>query len=184
MVEPQILNSTVHHSGVFSIQMYTRKSAAFRNALKFNRPISQFLMCPDTRLYVQAAQGSGQIWPGLCELFPGCKSRGLQGHAADHSGVASAIEVRQGTGRSFGHVRSDPHGVAAILWPLPWVGDVDGLETCERLSGALADAQIQKSRPTQSPGVASPRAIGATVPARLCPLEIGICSDDRMMGAG
>jgi hypothetical protein len=47
MVEPQILNSTVHHSGVFSIQMYTRKSAAFRNALKFNRPISQFLMCPD-----------------------------------------------------------------------------------------------------------------------------------------
>ncbi|MGJ0561139.1 hypothetical protein, partial [Methylocystis sp.] len=47
-VEPQILNSTVHHSGVFSIQMYTRKSAAFRNALKFNRPISQFLMCPDT----------------------------------------------------------------------------------------------------------------------------------------
>ncbi|PWB90038.1 hypothetical protein C5688_11955, partial [Methylocystis sp. MitZ-2018] len=32
---------------VFSIQMYTRKSAAFRNALKFNRPISQFLMCPD-----------------------------------------------------------------------------------------------------------------------------------------
>ncbi|MGJ0531864.1 DUF1403 family protein, partial [Methylocystis sp.] len=48
-VEPQILNSTVHHSGVFSIQMYTRKSAAFRNALKFNRPISQFLMCPDTQ---------------------------------------------------------------------------------------------------------------------------------------
>jgi len=28
--------------------MYMRKSAAFRNALKFNRPISQFLMCPDS----------------------------------------------------------------------------------------------------------------------------------------
>jgi hypothetical protein len=36
----------------------------------------------------------------------------------------------------------------------------------------------------KSPGVARPRAIGATVPARLCPLEIGICSYGRMMGAG
>jgi len=33
-------------------------------------------------------------------------------------------------------------------------------------------------------GVARPRATGATVPARLCPLEIGICSYGRMMGAG
>lgn len=64
------------------------------------------------------------------------------------------------------------------------VGDVDGLEACERLFGALADAQIQKSRPTQGPGVARPRAIGATVPACLCPLEIGICSYGWMMRAG
>lgn len=39
-------------------------------------------------LYVQTAQSAGQIWPGLCELLPGGQSRGLQGYAADDSGLA------------------------------------------------------------------------------------------------
>src|SRR4029077_21283213 len=73
-------------------------------------------------IYVQAPQGAGQIWPGLRELLPGGQRRGLQVHAADHPRMASAIEVRQGTGRSFDHVRSDPQGLASILWPLLWIG--------------------------------------------------------------
>ncbi|MFA6205286.1 hypothetical protein, partial [Methylocystis sp.] len=62
-----ILNSTVHHSGVFSIQMYTRKSAAFRNALKFNRPISQFLMCPDSGVRRERAFHAHRAMPNRRE---------------------------------------------------------------------------------------------------------------------
>jgi hypothetical protein len=42
--------SSVHHPGFISIQMYILKSAASHIALKFNKPISRFLMSRDSEL--------------------------------------------------------------------------------------------------------------------------------------
>lgn len=51
--------------------------------------------------------------------------------AADYPGMASATDVRPRIGRPGSDVQSDSEGVAAVLRPLPWLGDVGDLETHE-----------------------------------------------------
>ncbi len=68
-----------------------------------------------------------------------------QGHAADDQGMAPATEERQELGPPIGHVRSDPEGLAAILWPVLRIGAQASVAKHEPVSDPMADAQAQEA---------------------------------------
>ncbi len=98
-----------------------------------------------SRLHVPPPQGDGQVRPRLRELLTGGQPRRPQGDAADNPGLAGPTEERQERGRSLGHARPDPEGMAAILRPFPRLGAQVGLATREPSSGRMADAQAQEA---------------------------------------
>ena len=74
------------------------------------------------------------------ELLAGRQQRRPQGHAADGPGMAGPTEERQEPGRSLGHARTDPEGMAAVLRPFPQLGAQVGLAACEQVPDRMADA--------------------------------------------
>ena len=81
-----------------------------------------------------------RVWARLRELFPGCQPRRPQSDAADDQGVAPATEERQEHGRSVGYVRSDPEGLATVLWPVSWVGAQASVAQHESVPDPMVDA--------------------------------------------
>jgi transposase-like protein len=52
------------------------------------------------------------------KMSPAVSRDALKSVAADDQGMAPATEERQEHGRSIGYVRSDPEGLAKVLWPV------------------------------------------------------------------
>ena len=59
--------------------------------------------------------------------------------------MAPATEERQEHGRSIGYVRSDPEGLAPILWPVLWVGAQTSVAQHESVPDPVAHAQAQEA---------------------------------------
>ena len=137
-----------------------------------------------SRLHVPTPQGGGQVWPRLCELLAGRQPRRPQGHAADDPGMAGPTEERQELGRSFGHARTDPEGMAAILRPFPRLGAQVGLAAREPILDRMADAQAQEAGGPQNAGRRNAQTAGATSARRIGPLVDGLSVVGWMMGAG
>jgi Reverse transcriptase (RNA-dependent DNA polymerase) len=90
-------------------------------------------------------KGGGQVRPRLWELLADRQPRRPQGHAADDPGMADPTEERQESGRSFGHARTDPERMAAILRPFPRLGAQVGLASREPVPDRMADGQAQEA---------------------------------------
>src|ERR1700748_2178442 len=98
--------------------------------------------------------------------------------------MAPATEERQEHGRSFDHVRSNPEGVAAVLWPLPRVGAQTGVAKHEPVPDPMADAQVQGAGRPQNSGCRDAQAAGARATGCVRSLVAGIRVVGWMMGAG
>ena len=120
----------------------------------------------------------------LCELLAGRQPRRPQGDAADDPGMADPTEERQEPGRSFGHARTDPEGMAAILRPFPRLGAEVGLAAREPVPDRMADAQAQEAGGPQNAGRRNAQTAGATPATRIRPLADGLPVVGWMMGAG